>query len=180
MKKLIALLLILHCSTFSFAQKSDASIQLLIDSLPYMTADTFDCKAGLFWRIVARGREAIPPLMDKLTDTTPTNIRYHCKKTPLNVGEVAHFALLHIADFPAFVVTKIQFDVINIDETGQGCWSFYDFLFVNANKARYQKSMREWYDKEKNHYKTVALKRQLQADCLKQFGITIYNKWIHD
>ncbi|MEO7486988.1 MAG: hypothetical protein ABIU77_07790, partial [Ferruginibacter sp.] len=118
-----------------------------------------------------------PLLIDKLTDTTQTNIKYHCKKTNLNVGEVAQFALTEIANFPAFLVTKMQFDYIIIDEPGQGCWSFYDFLFINSNKPRYQKNVREWYDKEKGKYKAERIEKNKQTECQKLYGVDTYYRW---
>jgi hypothetical protein len=149
----------------------------MVDSLRYLTTDTLDCRAGLYWRIIAQGDKAIPFLIDKLTDITPTKIKFHCKKTRLNVGEVAQFALDEIAYFPAFLVTKIQFDLITTDKTGQGCWNFYDFLFINANKPRYQRSVWEWYNKEKSRYKVKKIPAKERTECQKQYGIVAYYTW---
>jgi hypothetical protein len=175
MKKNISAILLLFSVTLSYGQKVD--IKVLVDSLQFIKADTFNCKADIYWRIIAQGKEAIPFLIDKLTDTTQTNIKYHCKKTKLNVGEVAQFALTDIASFPAFLVTKMQFDVIILDETGQGCWSFYDFLFINSNKPRYQKNVREWYEKERGKYKEEKISTNKQTECQKKFGIDTYYRW---
>ena len=176
MKKIISATLLLFSVSYSYGQKID--IKAMVDSLQFIKTDTFNCNADIYWRIVAQGQKAIPFLIDKLTDTTQTNIKYHCKKTNLNVGEVAHFALIEIANFPAFLVTHIQFDVIIIDEkTGQGCWSFYDFLFINSNKLRYQKSVKEWYDKERTKYKVENISKTKQTECQKQYGIHTFYQW---
>jgi hypothetical protein len=176
MKKLATTTVLVFSLILSHGQKVD--IKAMVDSLQFIKVDTFNCNADLYWRIVARGKEAIPYLIDKLTDTAQTNIKYHCKKTRLNVGEVAQFALVAIADFPAFLVTHIQFDVVIIDEnTGQSCWSFYDFLFRNSNKPRYQKSVREWYDKEILKYKVDEIPKTKQTECQKQYGIDKYYRW---
>ena len=175
MKRLIATIFFAHSLAFSFGQNS--SIKSMVDSLKCLKTDTLDCTADLYWRIIAKGDKAIPFLIDKLTDTTETRIRFHCKKTTLNVGEIAQFALLQIAEFPAFVVTKMQFDVITIDETGQGCWSFYDFLFINSNKLRYQNDVRNWYAKEKPNYKAKKISGNTQTQCQKQYGIVKYYRW---
>jgi hypothetical protein len=145
----------------------------MVDSLKYLKADTLDCKADLFWRIVAQGNKAIPFLIDKLTDTLPTNVRFHCKKNRLNVGEVAQFALTEIAYFPPYAVTKIQFDYFEDD----GCWSFYTFLFMNSNKRRYQDSVRSWYSRERPKYKAVKIPRNEQHECEIQYGIDTYYQW---
>ena len=175
MKKIILITLLISSLTLSFGQKVD--IKTMVDSLQDIKVDTFNCNADLYWRIVAKGKDAIPFLIDKLTDTTQTNIKYHCKKMKLNVGEVAQFALTEIAYFPAFLVTKLQFDLIIVDETGQGCWSFYDFLFINSNKPRYQKSVREWYNKEKAKYKATNISEEQQTECQKKFGVDTYYRW---
>lgn len=161
--------------TFSFGQ--NANIKSMVDSLQYLNVDTLDCKADLYWRIISKGDKAIPFLIDKLTDTTQTSVKYHCKKTRLNVGEVAHFTLAQIADFPAFLVTKIQFDLIQIDETGEGCWNFYDFLFINANKLRYQNDVRNWYNKEYSKYKAENIPKKKQTACQNQYGIDKFYRW---
>jgi hypothetical protein len=142
----------------SFGQ--NGAIKSMVDSLQYLKVDTLDCSADLYWRIIAKGDKAIPFLIEKLTDTTQTNIKYHCKIARVNVGEVAQFALTQIAYFPAFLITKLQFDVIVIDETGEGCWSFYDFFFINSNKARYQKDIREWYKGKSQNTKRKRFQKQ--------------------
>ena len=176
MKKIIITIIFFQHFTFLFGQDTD--IKFMIDSLQYLKTDTLNCKADIYWKIISKGDKAIPFLIEKLTDTTPTNIKFHCKKTRLNVGEVAQFALTEIANFPAFVVTKMQFDVIIIDEkTGQGCWSFYDFLFINSNKARYQRDVKNWYDKERLKYKVEKISNEKQTECQKLYGIDKYYRW---
>ena len=175
MRQLILTTLLIFSLTLSYGQKVD--IKAMVDSLQFIKADTFNCSATIYWRIVAQGKEAIPFLIDKLTDTTETNIKYHCKKTKLNVGEVSHFALTDIAYFPVFLVTKMQFDVIVLDETGRECWSFYDFLFINSNKPQYQKNLREWYAKEKAKYKAEKISIKKQTECQQQYGIHTYYRW---
>lgn len=175
MKKLIATIFFLYSLTLSFGQSKN--IKAMVDSLKYLKVDTLDCSADLYWRIVAKGDKAIPFLIEKLTDTTQTKVRFHCKKTRLNVGEVSQFALTQIADFPAFLVTKIQFDVIVIDDTNEGCWSFHDFLFINANKPRYQKNVRDWYEKQRLKYRVEKISKVKQTECQKQFGVDKYYRW---
>ena len=171
MKRLIVFLLIFSLNKISFAQNSD--LRSMVDSLKFIRADTFNCEVDIYWRIIAKGKAVVPFLIEKLTDTTPTNIKYHCKKTKLNVGEVAHFALTQIAEFPAFVVTKIKFDFSN----DQGCWSFYDYLFNNAAKSEYKKSVQEWYDKQKGKYKPKRISKKDRSACQKLFGIDTFYRW---
>lgn len=162
---------------FSLARLSGQNIQSMVDSLQYVKADTLDCSADLYWRIIATGDKAIPFLIEKLTDTTPTRIRWICKKTNLNVGEVAQLALVEIGQFPAFVITNIQFDFVEVFENGEGCWSFYIFFFMNENKARYQKDVRSWYEKEKSKFWVYKILRKDLTECQKRYGIDSYYRW---
>lgn len=157
-------------STLTFSYGQDAVVKAMADSLQFLKADTLDCTANLYWRIVAQGEKAIPFLIDKLTDTTQLRVRFHCKSTPLNVGEVSHFALLEIADFPAFVVTHIQFDVGN----------FYKYLFANENKPGYQKNVLEWYAREKGNYRIKKIPIKNRTKCQLQFGISNRFEWIEN
>jgi len=172
MKKVIALVLFFHNMASSFGQA--AKIESMIDSLKYLRTDNLDCSADLYWRIIAKGDKAIPFLIDRLTDTTPTGVIDHCKKTILNVGELSQFALVQIADFPAFLVTKLQFDYIIIDETGKACSNFYDFFFMNSNKQRYQTDVRNWYTKQKLKYKREKISVESQTQCQKKYGIATH------
>jgi hypothetical protein len=133
----------------------------LISLLPNMKSDSLDCSADIYWRIIKRGKESIPLLIESLTDTTMTNVYNHCKNDKLNVGEVSYFALEEIAEFPAFVVTQIQFDVID----GHGCWNFFYYLFDNKNKKEYQKKVRDFYASNKYIYAKFSTKEL--NDCRK-------------
>lgn len=172
MKILIAIALLFLRTTVSFGQNEN-KLKSIVDSLLYLKVDTLDCKADLFWRIVAKGEMAIPFLINKLNDTTLTNISHHCKPTKLNVGEVSYFALQQIAFFPAFDITHIQFDVAD----GNGCWSFYDYFFNNENKRHYQDSVQQWYVKNKTKFKAQKISRKKQTKCQKLFNIDNYLIW---
>ena len=91
MKKLVLIIFTLHFLTISYGQ--NAEIKSMIDSLKYLKSDSLDCSADLYWRIIAKGNDVIPFLIDKLTDTTSTNIKSDCKKIKLNVVEVSYEAL---------------------------------------------------------------------------------------
>jgi hypothetical protein len=174
MKQLSIIFLLLFSFTISYSQ--DERIKSMVDSLDIMKADTLDCNADLYWRIIAQGEKAIPFLIDKLTDTTPTNIKFLCKETKLNVGEVAYFALEEIGHFPLFLVTKIQFDYDFVE----GCEAFYTALFRDSFKPRFQKNMRDWYAKEKKHYRKEPISKENQTLCQKKYGINSHYMWKED
>lgn len=149
-------------------EKSKDSLILL---LPDMKSDSLDCDADIYWRIIKRGKASIPLLIESLTDTTMTNVYDHCKKGKMNIGEVSYFALEELAEFPAFVVTQIQFDLI--DE--HGCWSFYDYLFDNKNKKAYQKKVRSFYNSNRFVFEKFDAKDL--NDCRKKYEIEGKLKW---
>lgn len=137
----------------------------LINLLRTMNANSLDCNAVVYWEIIKRGKASIPFLIESLTDTTMTNVYNKCKRGKLNVGEVSYFALEEIAEFPAFTVTHIQFDLIKQD----GCWSFYDYLFDNKNKYDYQKMWRNFYNT--NKYVYVRFNKRELTTCRKKYNI---------
>ena|SRR5258705_10929407 len=145
----------------------------MVDSLKYLKHDTLDCKADLYWRIVAQGDKAIPFLIDKLNDTTQTNVSFHCKQSKLSVGELSYFALNQIGDFPAFTITHIQFDEID----NNGCWSFYEYFFNNDNKPSYQRLVREWFNNNGKKFKVQKISKKKQTNCQKQFNIHTHYRW---
>lgn len=148
----------------------EVSQDSLISQLAAMNTDTLDRSAVVYWKIIKRGKASIPLLIESLTDTTATNIYNRCKNGTLNIGEVSYFALNEIAEFPEFVVTHIQFDVIS-----DGCWNFYDYLYDNKNKPEYQKKVRAFY--QTNKYKFEEFKKSELTACYKKYGITGKYKW---
>ncbi|MBP6720978.1 MAG: hypothetical protein KA239_01555 [Bacteroidia bacterium] len=136
-----------------------------------MKAENLDCSADIYWRIIQRGQASIPLLIESLTDTTMTPVYDPCKKGNLNVGEIAYFALAELAEFPAYAVTQIQFDVIDKN----GCWSFFDFLFENHNKKEYQKKVMEFYASNKFVFHSFDAS-ELNA-CRKKYHITGKLQW---
>ncbi len=153
--------------TTSFGQ---FNVKDLVDSLKFLETDTLDCTADIYWKIIAQKEKAIPYLIDKLTDTTPTKIRYDCKKTPLNISEVSYLALTEIADFPIFDITGYQFD--HIDRNG--CSGFHLWYFFTDNlghKPEFQKSVRKWWAKNKKKYMWHLAPRKYLTECRKKYGI---------
>lgn len=130
-----------------FTISNSVSTDSLVSKLNQMKTDTLDCTADIYWKIIKRGKASIPFLIERLTDSTKTNIYNNCKKDKLTIGEVAYFALEEIAEFPALIVTQIQFDVIS-----NGCWNFYDYFFNQKNKIEYQKMVRKFYKENKFIY----------------------------
>lgn len=138
----------------------------LIAALREMKAEKLDCSAEAYWKIIQQGEKMIPLLLECLTVTRPTTIYNDCKKGKLNVGEVCYFALEELADFPAFLVTQTQYDLIEND-----CWNFYTYLFNDKNKSEYQRKARKFYSayrKTNYQYKKFSKKEMTPAErCIK-------------
>lgn len=132
-----------------------------------MKAEKLDCNATAYWEIIREGEKTIPLLLECLTDTRPTGIFNACKNGKLNVGEVCYFALEELADFPAFLVTQTQYDLIEND-----CWNFYTYLFNDKNKSEYQKKARNFYFANRNtNYQFTKYKKEEMTTCRKVFKI---------
>ena len=145
----------------------------LISMLPTMKSDKFDCTADIYWKIIHRGKTSIPMLIESLTDTTMTNMYDDCKPGKLNIGEVSYFALQEIAEFPAFLVTHIQFDLVV-----NGCWNFYSYLFDNRNKKDYQKMVRDFYNAyNTSKYVFVKYDKKELNECYRLYKIEGKLRW---
>lgn len=139
----------------------------LTTALTEMKAEKLDCSAEAYWKIIQQGEKMIPVLLECLTDTRPTTIYNDCKKGKLNVGEVSYFALEELADFPAFLVTQTQYDLVEND-----CWNFYTYLFNDNNKNEYQRKARNFYNayRKTNYHFSKYTNEELTA-CRKLYKI---------
>ncbi len=179
----ILIVLFFSCTHQDFEKGEDQKIVInlsvtkdsLIAELAKMETDSLDCSADAYWQIISKGKAYIPILIESLTDTTLTNIYHGCKNEKLNIGELSYFALQEIGDFPAFVVTKIQFDVINMKD-GWNCSSFYDYLFDNKNKKEYQHKVKTFY--QKSQFEFYEYPDSVITDCMRNFSIKGKYEWI--
>jgi hypothetical protein len=139
----------------------------LIYNLMEMKAGKLDCSAEAYWKIIQQGEKMIPLLLECLTVTRPTTIYNDCKKGKLNVGEVCYFALEELADFPAFLITQTQYDLIEND-----CWNFYTYLFNDKNKNEYQRKARNFYtSNRKINYQYKKFSKKEMTPCRKLYKI---------
>jgi hypothetical protein len=168
MRKWIMMVLGLIAFNKLFAQP--INVQSLVDSLQYMKSDSLDCSADIYWRTIAQGEKAIPYLIEKLTDTTSTSVKGYCKSTRLNVGDIAWFALNQIG-VPVYVVIQMQFCIVGAG----GCWSFYDYLFENANKISIRKKVTKWYAINRTRFR--AKKISQRNACQLKYDIRKYFRW---
>jgi hypothetical protein len=148
---------------------SNDPIRMMVDSLKYISGDSLNCNADLYWRIVTLGEKAIPYLIENITDSTLTHIKYDCKKGPLTAGEISYFAIDKIAPIYAFRDIGIQFCT-----SKNGCWSFYDYLFQNENKLYLENRLAIWYLKNKSTFKYISKADSTLSQCEKKYKISGY------
>lgn len=145
-----------------YRQRDSVSAQLRS-----MTAEKLDSSAKAYWTIIQQGERLIPVLLACLTETSPTSVHSECKKGKLNVGEVCYFALEELADFPTYLVTQTQYDLVEND-----CWNFYTYLFNDKNKSEYQQKARKFYsDYRKTKYQYKKFSKKEMTPCRKMYKI---------
>lgn len=144
--------LLTSISTFGQTDK----INLQIDSLKYSNGDPFDCNS-VTWRIIVNKKDAIQPLIDKLTDTALTRSTEKCKTTGLRVGDIAYLTLKRIISLPFFAVTGMQCDLIN-----DGC-QIGVFEYIESNRPIFKRQVQAYYDKKRDNL----IWRQLDSNHLR-------------
>ncbi len=138
MKKLS--LFVLCCCTSFVAH---AQTKSPVDSLKYL--NDLGCNT-VFWKIIARQKESIPLLIEKLDDTTMTAVKDKCKKNNLRVGDLAYLALEEIIPLPFFAVTGVQCDVIK-----DGCVVGV-FEYIESNRKKFKAQVYAWNRLESKNF----------------------------
>lgn len=167
MKSLVTILIILTCcSTLVVGQTND--IEYKIDNLRNLKEQPFDCNS-VYWKVVATGKDAIPFLIDKLDDTTNTQISLTCKRTNVKFGDICYEALTEIFNIPLFYVTQMQFDFIDQYGCQQGVLTYLD-----NNRQKFKAQILAYYDKYKADLKFTRYTKDYKNDCKKKNKIFGY------
>jgi hypothetical protein len=138
---------------------SQADSLKFVRSAPYMR----NCDDAIFWNIVCRGKDIVPALLDKMTDTARLEGVYVPNfGGEYTVADVAFQAIEEIiAGIPAFELLGIPFD----EECGRCTY----WLYVRAgieNRRRFQKALREWYELNKDKLIWTESPLSLTGDCI--------------
>jgi hypothetical protein len=169
MKLLIYILLFIPC--FTFAQTDNKK---LVDSLkfvtdmPYICRDTVPtelsvgCGDKIFWRAVKQKQNIVPFLLDKLSDTTQSEVTVPNFGGQYTVADIAYTALQEIIkDIPTFELLGVKFD-----KNGCGYCSYWTHLRKDIkNRKKFQANVRNWYDKNKSNLVWVTSSQFLTCDC---------------
>lgn len=93
--------------------------------------------------LIDAGEAVLPCLIDKVADATPMrDPRGIPGPTDTRVGDVAFFVLLDVA--------KLDFETMMPPEVKsvfkeEGVYAYHRFVGEDANRKRFQSSLREWY-----------------------------------
>lgn len=123
---------------------SHLNIDSLILELEFLDQDGYTKDSSAYWEIVQIGEPAIPYLIQNITNRTRTNCTSICREDgTLTIGDISYAALNSIAEFPPFLVTGIQFCVIDTN----GCGSFTEYLYNDENKKQLQAKCQDFYNR---------------------------------
>ena len=144
------------------------NVTLKIDSLRFLNQQPFTCNS-VYWRIVATGKDAIPFLIDRLDDTTHTQISLICKKTNVKLGDICYETLTEIFNIPLFYVTQQQFDFIDQYGCQQGV-----FTYLDNNRQKFKSQILAYYNKYSEELKFIHYAKIYKSDCKKKNKILGY------
>lgn len=130
---------------------------------------SWTCGDSLFWKIAALGKDAIPYLIEKIKDSTQTNIVIPCSESKLTVGTIAFVILDKIIGIPGFLVFHRQFDCFTND-----CnfgYAHGELEYIGGFPTDAHDKLLAWYKEYGSRIKEKVLKPADQNDCQRQFGI---------
>jgi hypothetical protein len=169
MKVLICLFLFLPCLTFS-----QTETERIVDSLKYVKATRFgssynsninskdSCGDQIFWKLVKQRQKIIPSLIDKLSDTTITEVQNRQFGMNYRIGDIAFEVLQEIIKYLP------RYNDANERKRQYGCGYdpyWYELYFNFNNRQKYQTEIREWYKVNKDNLVWVTNENCLTCRC---------------
>jgi hypothetical protein len=127
-----------------------------------------DCGDELIWKIVKFGKPAIMPLIDKISDTSYSKVKFkdYDKVITLRVGDIAYKCLEQIVFVPVAVISKMQFDV---GLCGGYQAYFFTYLSNYSDRLKFQKQLKEYYSKVKLKWEKD--EKSFLNECKRNHGI---------
>lgn len=146
--------------------QSYRNLKQLADSLSFVTDVPYiaNNEDPLFWRIVGGGRDIIPILIDKLTDTGKTKTAVRFFGGQYTVADLAYVTLQEIIkDIPTFDLLGVEFN-----QEGCGYCSYWHHVRKSKkNREAFHRSVRKWYDGNKSNLVWVNSHISLTGDCIR-------------
>jgi hypothetical protein len=162
MKKLYILLL------FILQIYPQDNYKKLVDSLIYVKEVPYiqNCNDRVLWRIVGRGLDIVPHLIDKMADTRPIDSYVPFFGGKYAVADVAYAAIQEIiGDIPTFELLGVEFS-----EVCGYCSYWYYVRESEKNRKKFQRAVREWYKKNKEALVWVGDSSAVTGDCFRPDG----------
>jgi len=164
-------ILIIIFSLISFVQFGQDTYGVKIKNLksitdmPYICRDTIGtagCGQIEFWDVVQEGKEIIPFLIEKLSDTTTTPAYVPNFGGNWTVADISFLAIQEIIKgVPTFDLLGVLFD-----SEGCGYCSYWNHLRLDIkNREAFKKNLSNWYDDIKNRLLWVESDEILTFDC---------------
>jgi hypothetical protein len=111
-----------------------------ITEMPYIPELSGDIR---YWEIVTKGLNAVPCLIELLSDTMDTCIPIPNFGDNYKIGDIAHSALQDIIHGIPIA------DIIPVNDTVGGYWIYLNYTTDYTNRISYQKKLEKWY--QNNH-----------------------------
>lgn len=138
-----------------------------IEQLPHICESveligTWGCGDSIYWGAVAGKEDAIPFLLEKISDSSITRASVPYFGVDYTIGEIAYSALGEIiSGIPTFELVPVEFD-----ENGCGGCSFWRYLREShANRIQFSESVKKWYNDHKEKLIWVKGGRSINCDC---------------
>lgn len=167
MKKLNVFLLIIFLPAYGFSQsyaKQQADSMKYISKMPYLCGMGIEsgCATQTFWNLVMLKQEAIPVLLDRLTDSTTTSAGVSVFGFNYTVADIAYSALQEIVHgIPTLLL-------MGIDPAKSTCpfCDYWEYLRADyRNRLKFQKAVKNWYKKAKPQLVWVESNKFATCDC---------------
>jgi|GEM_PF-1981733 len=153
------------CFVISCSAVAQENYKKLADSLRYVTEVPYieNCKDPVFWKIVSKGKDIVPHLIDKMTDTRKLEkdvyVRFFGGK--YTVADIAYVAIQEIiADIPTFELLDVPFH----EECGY-CSYWYYVRESKKNRKKFQRAVRNWYEENKDYLIWWESSHSVTGDC---------------
>ena len=143
---------------------SKADYKKLADSLIYVQEVPYilDCYDTVLWKIVGKGKDIVPFLIEKMTDTRVlkgVTVRFYSGE--YTVADVAHVALREIiGDIPTFELLGVPFN-----EVCGECSYWWHVRASKKNRKKFQSAVKKWYNENKANLVWVEDLQAVTGDC---------------
>jgi len=147
---LIKIILFLSLVSISFAQNINYEIKAQkvfeINSMPYIPEYSGDT---LYWDLVKDGLDIVPFLIEKLDDSSSTQINVELTGGYYTIADISNLIIWDIIrDLPVFQFTKSNKQLLD----SCGICYYWDYIRLNQNNRKnYKEEVNNWFKENKNN-----------------------------